>query len=214
MWFSKLLFVALCVVLSAGAGTARASGGPALMQQIKATMAKVQSDKTVDARTEAAEHLATLTQKISSKEVTEALVTDLTSLLDSPNDSVRYWVARALGNLGPAAKAAVPKLQAMLPKADCINGAITSASGIRYALIKMALRGTDETYPKDDALQSEKGHSLGIECEFPLSRVSGWFSGMPSFPQCQAAPCLFLECLDKFCRSQRAASVGAAADCQ
>jgi hypothetical protein len=33
MWFSKLLFVALCVVLSAGAGTARASGGPAVMAQ-------------------------------------------------------------------------------------------------------------------------------------------------------------------------------------
>jgi hypothetical protein len=94
------------------------------------------SPKTVDDRTGAAEHLAGLTQKISSKEVTEALVTDVTSLLDSPDDSVRYWVATAPGNLGPAAKAAVPKLEEVLPKADCINGAITSASGIRYALIK------------------------------------------------------------------------------
>jgi len=140
MWFPKLFSVALCVVLSAGAGTARASGGPALMEQIKGTMAKVQSDKTVDARTEAAQHLASLTQKISSKEVTEALVADLTSLLDSPDDSVRYWVAMALGNLGPAAKAAVPKLEELLPKADCINGTITSASGIRYALIKMGVK--------------------------------------------------------------------------
>jgi hypothetical protein len=46
----------------------------------------------------------------------------------------------ALGNLGPVAKSAVPKLQEMLPKADCINGAITSASGIRYALIKMGIK--------------------------------------------------------------------------
>ena len=110
------------------------------MKQIKETMAKVRSDKTVDSRTEAAEHLAGLIQKISSKEVTEELVTDLTSLLDSPDDSVRYWVATALGNLGPAAKAAAPKLEEMLPKADCINGAITSASGIRYALIKMDIK--------------------------------------------------------------------------
>jgi HEAT repeat protein len=94
----------------------------------------------VDARTEAAEHLASLTQKISSKKATDALVTDITSLLDSPDDSVRYWVARALGNLGPAAKAAIPKLEEMLPRADCINGAITSASGIRYALIKMGIK--------------------------------------------------------------------------
>lgn len=140
MRFSRLLPMALCFVLSAVAGIAQASGGPALMKQIKETMAKVQSDKTVDARTEAAQHLASLAQEISSKKVTEALVTDITSLLDSPDDSVRYWVATALGNLGPVAKAAVPKLEEMLPRADCINGTITSASGIRYALIKMGIK--------------------------------------------------------------------------
>jgi hypothetical protein len=131
-WFSKSFSMALCFVLSAMAGIAHASGGPARMEQIKVTMVKVRCDKTVDARTEGAEHLENLTQSFSSKDVTDALVSDLLSLLDSPDDSVRYWVARALGNLGPAAKAAVPKLEEMLPKADCINGAITSASGIRY----------------------------------------------------------------------------------
>lgn len=140
MRFSRLFSLALCVVLSAMDGIDRASAGSALMEQIKETMAKARSDKTANARTEAAEHVASLTQKLSSKEVTEALVTDLTSLLDSPDDSVRFWVAMALGNLGPAAKAAVPKLEDILPKADCINGAITSASGIRYALIKMGIK--------------------------------------------------------------------------
>jgi hypothetical protein len=140
MRFSRSLFVALCFVLLAVTEIAEASGGPVVMKQIKETMAKVRSDKTMEARTEAAEHLASLTQKISGKEVTEALVTNIISLLDSPDDSVRYWVATALGNLGPAARAAVPKLQEMLPKADCINGAITSASGIRYALIKMGIK--------------------------------------------------------------------------
>ena len=110
------------------------------MKQIKESIAKVRSEKTLDARTDAAERLASLTEKLSSKEVTEALVTDIESLLDSPDDSVRYEAAMALGNLGPAAKAAAPKLQEMLPKADCINGVITSASGIRYALIKMGIK--------------------------------------------------------------------------
>ena len=137
---SRLVFAAVCFVLSAVAEIAEARGGPALMKQIKETAAKVRSDKTVGARTEAAERLAALTQKTSGEEVTVALVTDITSLLDSPDDSVRYWVATALGNLGPAAKAAIPKLLEMLPKADCINGAITSASGIRYALIKMGIK--------------------------------------------------------------------------
>jgi hypothetical protein len=138
--FSGLFSLALCFALPAGTGIAQASGGPARVQQIEGTVSKVRSDKTVDARREAAEHLASLTKKISSKEVNDALVTDIMSLLDSPDDSIRYWVATALGNLGPAAKAASPKLEEMLPKADCINGTITSASGIRYALIKMGMK--------------------------------------------------------------------------
>jgi len=140
MLWPKLLFAALCLLLTGVAGIAQASGAPTSVKQLKETITKVRSDKTVDGRTEAAERLASLTKEISSKEITEALVADITSLLESPDDSVRYWVATALGNLGPAAKAAVPKLEAMLPKADCINGAITSASGIRYALIKMGVK--------------------------------------------------------------------------
>ncbi len=136
----KLHSLAICFVLSAAVATAQGSGESVRMGQIRVTMELVRSGKTVDTRTQAAEHLASLTQKVSSNEVTETLVADLTSLLDSPDDSVRYWVAWALGNLGPAAKAAVPKLEEMLPKADCLNGVITSASGIRYALFKMGIK--------------------------------------------------------------------------
>jgi HEAT repeat protein len=140
MRFSRLFFVAICFVLSAVAGVAQPSGGTANIKQIKEAIARVRSEKTVDARTVAAEHLASLMGQISSKEVTVALVTDITSLLDSPDDSVRYWVATALGNLGPAAKSAAPKLEEMLPKAACLSGVITSASGIRYALIRMGFK--------------------------------------------------------------------------
>jgi len=140
MRLPRLFSVVLCFAILAVGGMAQAGGGPAGMKQIDETIAKVRSDKTVDGRTEAAERLASLTQRISSTEVTEAVVKDIMSLLDSPNDSVHYWVAISLGNLGPVAKAAVPKLEEMLPKADCINGAITSASGIRYALIKMGIK--------------------------------------------------------------------------
>jgi hypothetical protein len=93
----------------------------------------------VNARTDAAERLARLTEKIDRKEITEQIVADLTSLLDSPDDSVRFWVAAALGNLGPYATAAIPKLQELLPRADCLNGSLTSASAIRHALKEMGV---------------------------------------------------------------------------
>lgn len=137
---ARALLLSLIVALLPIPGTAQVPKGPALLEQLMNTMAAVQSGKTADVRTDAAEHLASLTKKINKKEITESLVSESTSLLDSPDDSVRYWVAIALGNIGPAAKAAVPKLEKLLPEADCLNGAITSASGIRYAPIRMGVK--------------------------------------------------------------------------
>ncbi len=132
--------VALCLVIAAVAASAQSSEETALSIQIKAAVSKVRSGRTVDSRTDAAEHLESLTKKIRSEDVTDTLVKELISLLDSPDDSVRYWVALSLGDLGPAATAAIPKLEKMLPDAECIYGVITSADGIRYALFKMGVR--------------------------------------------------------------------------
>jgi hypothetical protein len=140
MRFFRLFSGAHCFVLSAVAGVAQASGEPARLNQIKETIVKVRSDKTVNARMEAAAHLASLTKNIPGKEITKVLVADIASLLDSPDDSVRFWVAKDLGNLGPAAKPAAPKMEKMLSKADCINGSLTSADAIRYALTQMGIK--------------------------------------------------------------------------
>jgi hypothetical protein len=131
--------IALFAVLAATSAIAGERGGPALILQINETMAQVRSGKTVDARRDAAEHLARLAQGVGDKEVTQSLVTDITSLLDVPDDSVRFYVAVALGNLGPTAKSAAPKLKRMLYKADCDSGVITLADGIRYALKRMGI---------------------------------------------------------------------------
>lgn len=133
-------FLALCILQLTTSGMASSATGPSLTEQIERTAFEVRSGKTLDIRTDAAEHIERLTQKVGSKEVTDMLVTTLISLLDSPDDSVQYWIARALGNLGPSAKAAVPKLEQMLPKAACVIGVITSVGGIRYALIKMGVK--------------------------------------------------------------------------
>jgi HEAT repeat protein len=92
------------------------------------------------ARTEAAEHLAELTRGINPKSVDDKTVADMVSLLDAPDDSVRAWVAAALGHLGRRAKVAVPKLLALLPEADCLQGDLTSAASIRPALSRMGVK--------------------------------------------------------------------------
>lgn len=136
----RLLSVVLCFMLLPTMGLAQAQGGSKTMRQIEKDIAKIRTCNSVDGRTDAAERLAKDVQKLSNSENKDALVIDLIDLLDSSDDSVRYWIAISIGNMGAAAKAAIPKLEAMLPQADRINGAITSASGIRYALIKMGVK--------------------------------------------------------------------------
>ncbi|MGC8724907.1 MAG: hypothetical protein ACP5VF_13715, partial [Acidobacteriota bacterium] len=53
---------------------------------------------------------------------------------------VRMWVAGTLGMMGPRAKAAAPKLLALLPAADCEKGDLTSSATIRPALELMGVK--------------------------------------------------------------------------
>jgi hypothetical protein len=108
-----------------------------LKRQLLETMAKVRNGKTVNSRTDAAEHLQTLTRRINPHKVDETTLTEMVSLLDTQEDSVRFWVAASLGNLGPRAKVAVPRLLKLLPEVDCLRGSVTSAGAIRVALERM-----------------------------------------------------------------------------
>ena len=116
------------------------SSDSALLTQIERTIVKARTGEDVQVRTDAAERLSFLAHRIDPNKLDDKTLADLVSLLDSPNDSVRYWVATALANIGPRARVAVPKLEALLPSADCLNGAITSASAIRRALIRMGIK--------------------------------------------------------------------------
>lgn len=108
-----------------------------LNKQLLDTVAKVRDGKTSNARTDAAERLATLTRGINPNKVNDATLTGMVSLLDTEEDSVRLWVAVALGNLGPRAKVAVPKLLKILPEVDCLRRSVTSAPAVRLALKRM-----------------------------------------------------------------------------
>jgi hypothetical protein len=138
---SSFFILALCAVLAILVpDMAGATGNSMLLRQIKETIVKTRTDASVDARTSAAQRLAVLARKIDPKEVDDQTLAELVSLLDTSDDSVRYWVATALGNLGSRAGVAIPKLEKILPAADCLNGAMTSASAIRHALTRMGVK--------------------------------------------------------------------------
>jgi hypothetical protein len=133
----------MAVVLSgllSAAGRALDSAGfdgfDVFKRQITETISKVRTGATPEIRADAAEHLADLTSGTSDW-VADIPIADMVSLVDTQEDPVRFWVAVTLGNLGYGARSAIPKLQALLPQADCLWGDLTVADAIRYALARM-----------------------------------------------------------------------------
>ncbi len=112
-----------------------------LLSQIKKGIIEVRDGTPHSvARSNAAEHLASLIRQIDPSAIDDVTLGDLIALLDIPDDAVRAWVAGALGDVGPRAHAAVPELLKILPEVDCVQleqTGITSAFPIRYALRKI-----------------------------------------------------------------------------
>jgi len=132
--------VASWAMLAVMTCSANARDNGVIVKQIQETIAKVRTIKGPSvARAGAAEHLADLTKGIDPRRVDDKTLADLVSLLAISDDSVQFWVAGSLGNLGPRARAAAPKLLEILPEADCRNGALTSAPAIREALKRMGV---------------------------------------------------------------------------
>lgn len=127
----------LMLLTQSGVGIAK---GDATLKHVEAAISAVDSARSVDLQRAAAERLARLTRKPEAKSLSQRTIHAMTALLDYRDDTVQYWVATAIGNIGPAARDAIPKLEKMLPKAECVNGTITSASGIRYALRQLGVK--------------------------------------------------------------------------
>jgi hypothetical protein len=119
---------------------ASATTNPVIKAKLEDNIEIVRTEKPSMARTSAAQNLAELTKGIDPSSVDDATVADMVSLLDVPDDSVGAWVAASLGHLGRRAKMAVPKLLALLPEVDCLQGDLTSAATIRPALKRMGVK--------------------------------------------------------------------------
>lgn len=95
-----------------------------------------------------AHELATMMSTIDPLRVDDATLAELAALLDSPNDRVRFWVAAALGNLGPRAKVHAPKLQKLATAGHCrIGTGIHSGDIAESALTKMGIVPFPTTCP-------------------------------------------------------------------
>lgn len=118
-------------------GVAIAKTRPDINHQLRSAIAKAQRTKPTAKRLEAAERLVALTDERDCSAVTTETIHSLVSLLDIDDDGVRMWVAAALGDIGPRASEAIPKLLSILSVSDCMIWDHSSAATIPIALRKM-----------------------------------------------------------------------------
>ena len=129
-----ILFTVLSFLLS---GVALAKTPPDINHQLRSTIAKVRRAKTTAERLDAAERLVALTDDRDCSAITNETIHSLVSLLDIEDDGVRMWVAAALGDIGPRASEAIPKLLSILSVSACMVADRGSAATIPIALTKM-----------------------------------------------------------------------------
>jgi hypothetical protein len=142
----KLISITWLILLSS---TALAANDLTFSKQVSDTISLVRSGESIDARTDAAMHLAEMTRGKNSKKVDDKTIATIASLLDTPEDSVRAYVAACLGHFGSRARFTAPKLEAILAE-DCGQFGPSSAATIRPALRKMGIKPPERNCPSTD----------------------------------------------------------------
>lgn len=107
--------------------------------QLLHAIARVREARTPAARYKAAQRLGAVTYERDCTEVNDNTIEALISLLDIEDDGVRMWVASDLGDIGPRAKAAVPKLVSIISVSECMAWDHSSAATIPIALKRMGV---------------------------------------------------------------------------
>ena len=110
-----------------------------LNARLSDAIAKVRRAKTPAARYKAAQHLGAITYEKDCSSVDDKTIQALISLLDIEDDGVRMWVASDLGDVGPRAKAAAPRLISILSVSNCMTWQHSSAATIPIALRRMGM---------------------------------------------------------------------------
>jgi hypothetical protein len=110
-----------------------------LQMRIEHAITRVKSENTTTKRADAAKCLYLLTLRRGLKRVDDSTIAEVVSLLDTDEDSVRYWVALSLRSFGLRAKMAIPRLEVILKEDDCALVSMTAASAVRSTLEAMGV---------------------------------------------------------------------------
>ena len=108
-------------------------------------ISSIKASRDADFQGDEAEKLFLLLKDRKCDGLDKETLKEIIALLDVRHDGVRFWTARILGNIGPCARPAIPKLKQIVPQADCWPGGKTSASDIRETLKRFGEPSPPET---------------------------------------------------------------------
>jgi hypothetical protein len=114
--------------------------GEAHAMSVAVEVERIRNEPSSAARTTYAQQLAGEIRQNRSATLEDTDIQLLANLLSDRDDSVRYWIAMALGYLGPRAHLAVPALEKALEEKQCDNSSKTSASAIKIALSRIGVK--------------------------------------------------------------------------
>jgi hypothetical protein len=131
---SRFISTAFCIVW--GIFICFPAMGDDATSRIAIEVTKIRSEPGGMARTEVSRLLS---EQIRLKELaaSDSDIDLLADMLSDKDDSVRYWIAMALGNIGPRAQKAVPSLEKAYSQLECVHADKSSESAIRIALTKI-----------------------------------------------------------------------------
>jgi hypothetical protein len=121
------------------------STGDDFTTALSVEVSKIKNESPSISRTEHAQLLAQHVRQNVEEAANGGFIALLESMLTDSDDSVRFWVAMALGYMGPRARQAVPTLAEALKEKECERPSLppapmqplTSALAIRLALTQI-----------------------------------------------------------------------------
>ena len=102
-------------------------------------ISRLQTTRDVSTRRAMIESLHQFLLAKGSINIDIEVISNLASVLDDPDEIVRYWAAMCLGDIGPRAISVAPKLQSLLAQAPPLQMGKGAESGYRFALTQMGI---------------------------------------------------------------------------